>query len=81
MLFNYDISLDNLYVYYNKTSVVNISNNAFWYTWTKHIDIHHYYIRKLVESGAAIINHVSIENQLVDIIINAIDGQKFVTNP
>ncbi|KAI3450426.1 hypothetical protein Pfo_007091 [Paulownia fortunei] len=77
ILADYGIVQTLVNVFCNNLSAINISKNAVQYSRTKHIDIRHYFIRELVDSGSVIINHVTIENQLADIFTKAIDAQRF----
>lgn len=51
--------------WYNLSSI-NISKNIIQYSRTKHIDIQHHFIRKLLEEKKISFEHVKTEKQLVD---------------
>ena len=61
MLEDYGIFQDTLVVYCDNTSAINISKNLVQHSRTKHIDIRHHFIRKLVENKTIIIEHVATE--------------------
>ena len=77
MLADYDIVQDTLVVYCDNTSAINISKNPVQHSRTKHIDIHHHFIRELVENKTVVIEHVATKNQLVDIFRKAVDLSRF----
>lgn len=45
----YDVIRDVMILYFDNMSAINISKKHVLYTRTKHIDIHHHFIRELVE--------------------------------
>ena len=51
LLHDYGIYQEHLTIYCNNTSVINISKNPVQHSRTKHIEIHHHFIRELVEDG------------------------------
>ena len=77
MLVDYCIVQDTLVVYCDKTSAINISKNPVQHYRTKHIDIHHHFIRELVENKTIVIEHVATENQLTNIFTKALDTSRF----
>lgn len=56
-------------MYYDNTSVINISKNHIQHSHSKRIDIRHHFIRYLVENKIINIEQVSTENQLADLFI------------
>ena len=79
MLADYGISQDTLIVYCDNTSVINISKNLVQHSRTKHIDIKHHFIRKLVENKYVVIEHIATDMQLADIFTKALDASRFVS--
>ena len=77
MLEDYGISQDGLMVFCDNTIAINISKNPIQHSRTKHIDIHHHFIRKLVENKIVILEYVTIEKQLADIFAKALDAVHF----
>ncbi|KAG9447535.1 hypothetical protein H6P81_013663 [Aristolochia fimbriata] len=77
MLSYYGVNSKVMTVYCDNTSAINISKNPVQHSRTKHIDIHHHFIRELVEEGQVILEHVSTENQLADIFTKSLDAKKF----
>ena len=78
MLEDYGIIQNTLIVYCDNTSAINISKNHVPHYRTKHIDIHHYFIRELVENKSVVIEHVATDMQLVDIFTKALDASRFI---
>ena len=48
-------------------NAINISKNPVQHSQTKHIHIHHHFIRSLVEDKVIEVKHIPIEHQLADI--------------
>lgn len=69
MLQDYGFPPETLIMYCDNISVIHISKNMVQHSRTKHIDIRHHYIRELVESEKLMINHVTTEHQLADILL------------
>ena len=64
-------------LYCDNTSAINISKNLVQYFRTKNIDIHHHFIRDLVENKTTFLEHVEIEKQLGNIFTKTLDFVKF----
>ena len=77
MLADYGIVLDSFSVFYDNTSAINISKNLEQHSKTKNTDIHHHFIRDLVESNVLLLESVETEKQLEDIFTKALDFVRF----
>ena len=77
MLADYRIILESFTVFCDNTSAINVSKNPVQHSRTKHIDIHHHFIRDLVDSNVLILEFVEIEKQLDNIFTKALDFVKF----
>ena len=77
MLDDYGIELDSFFVFCDSTSAINISKNQVQHSRTKHIDICHHFIRKLVESNVLICDFVETEKQLTNILAKTLDFVRF----
>ena len=58
-------------------SAIKLANNLVSHTRTKHIDIHHYFLRDYEAKGDIEIRHVSTEKQLADIFTKPLDESRF----
>jgi hypothetical protein len=58
-------------------SVVKLTNNLVQYARTKHIDIHHHFIRDQQQKGDICIENVGTEDQLADIFTKSLDEKRF----
>ena len=67
MLADYGMVQDTLTMFCDNTSAINISKNYVQHSKTKHIDIHHHFIRDLVESKIVSLEYIYIEKQLANI--------------
>lgn len=77
MLEEYNVQQDAMTLYCDNLSAINISKNPIQHNKTKHIDIHHHFIKDLVEDKIVILEHVAIEKQLTDIFTKALDANQF----
>ncbi|KAH9801648.1 hypothetical protein KPL71_001103 [Citrus sinensis] len=77
MLVDYGMVQDTLTVFCDNTSAINISKNPVQHSRTKHIDIHHQFIRDLEESKTVSLEYIDIEKQLADIFTKALDSKRF----
>ena len=77
MLVDYGMVQDTLTVFCDNTSAINISKNPVQHSRTKHIDIHHQFIRDLEECKTVSLEYIDIEKQLADIFTKALDSKRF----
>ncbi|MCH83694.1 gag-pol polyprotein [Trifolium medium] len=77
MLREYNVEQDVMTLYCANLSAINISKNPIQHSRTKHIDIHHHFIRELMEDNIVTLEHVAIEKQLEDIFTKALDAIQF----
>jgi hypothetical protein len=77
MLTEYNVTQDIMTLYYDNLSAINISKDPIQHRRTKHIDIHHHFIRELVEEKIIALKHVTTEMQLDDIFTKALDTNQF----
>lgn len=64
-------------VFYDNKSAIDISKNHVQHSRTKHIDIRYHFIRDLVEEKVLILEHISTDHQLADILIKSLDPTRF----
>jgi hypothetical protein len=79
MLKEYDVEQDVITLYCDNLSAINISKNLVQHSKTKHIDIHHHFIRDLVENKIVTLEHVGTKEQVADIFTKALDAMQFET--
>ena len=58
-------------------SAIKLANKPISHSRTKHIDIHHHFLRDHETKGDIIIHHVSTEKQLADIFTKPLDESRF----
>ena len=49
-LVDFGLSYQSVPIFYDNTSIINLTKNPIQYSRTKHIDIKHYFIRELVQN-------------------------------
>ena len=79
LLSDYEISQDNMVVYCDNFSTINISKNLVQHSKIKHIEIRYHFIRDLVERKIVALKYIPIECQNVDIFTKPLDRSKFET--
>lgn len=77
MLSDYGMSLEVLTMYCDNLSVMCLSKNLVQHSSTKHINIHHHFIKELIENNKLVISHIYTEKQLADILTKALDISRF----
>ena len=58
-------------------SAIKLTNNLVQHGRTKHIDVHHYFIRDHQQKGDISIESVGTEDQLADIFTKPLDEKRF----
>lgn len=73
MLKEYNVEQYVMTLYCDNMSAINISNNPIQHSGTSHIEIHHHFIRDLVEEKVVNLEHIATDQQLADIFIKPLD--------
>jgi hypothetical protein len=66
-LLDYGVVLDKVPLLCDNKSVVKLANNPVQHTRSKHIDIHHHFLRDHVAKGGISLENVGTDDQLADI--------------
>ena len=74
---DYGIKVKNVPLYFDNESAINFSHNPVRQPKTKHIQIHHHFLRDHVLKGDISIDHANIEDQLADIFTKPLDEKRF----
>ena len=77
MLKDYGLNQDEMTLFCDNTSAINISKNPVQHSRTKHIDIRHHFIRELVEDKLINLEYIQTERQLADILTKPLDSTRF----
>ena len=72
------MSLNNIPVFCDNTSVINITKNPVQHSRTKHIEIRHHFIRDHVLKNDISIEFVDSLNQIADIFTKPLNEAQFV---
>ncbi|GKD07676.1 hypothetical protein Tco_1187361 [Tanacetum coccineum] len=67
-LINYDIRLDDVLIMCDNKGAIDLSKNPVQHSRTKHIEIHHHFLRNNVQKGNIFIEKVSSEDNIADIL-------------
>ena len=77
MLKNYEIEQGTMNIRRDNSHATNISNNHILHSHTKYIEIHHHFIRNLVEEKLVSLDFVPTKHQFVDILTRPLDYLRF----
>lgn len=75
MLKDYELNQSTMSLFVDNKGTIDISKNPVQHSRTKHINIKHHFIRKLVEVVS--LDYVKIEDQLTDILTKLLDLKHF----
>ncbi|GKB88426.1 hypothetical protein Tco_0960698 [Tanacetum coccineum] len=76
-LINYDIRLDYIPVMCDNEGAIDISKNPVQHSRTKHIKIHHHFLRDNVQKGNISIEKVPSEDNITDILTKPLKHEPF----
>jgi hypothetical protein len=76
-LLDYGVVLDKVPLLCDNESTVKIANNLVQHSCTKHIDIHHHFLRDHVAKNDISLEGVRTEDQLADIFTKPLDEATF----
>jgi hypothetical protein len=76
-LLDYGVVLEKIPLLCDNESVVKLANNLVQYSHTKHIDIHHHFLRDHIAKNDISLEDVRIEDQLEDIFTKPLDEAMF----
>ncbi|GJW52714.1 retrovirus-related pol polyprotein from transposon TNT 1-94 [Tanacetum coccineum] len=76
-LSDYGFAFNKIPMYYDNLSAIALCCNNVQHSWSKHIDIRHYFIREQVEKGVVELYFVMTDYQLADIFIKALPRERF----
>jgi hypothetical protein len=74
---DFGIKFKNVPLLCDNESVVKLTNNLVQHSRTKHIVVHHHFIRDNQQKGDICIENVGIKDQLVDIFTKPLDEKRF----
>ncbi|GKD00328.1 hypothetical protein Tco_1170602, partial [Tanacetum coccineum] len=76
-LVDYDKNLDDIPVLCDNKGAIDLSKNHVPHSRTKHIEIRHHFLRNNVQKGNILIQKVSSEDNIADILTNPIKREPF----
>ena len=77
LLYDYGICQEHLTIYCDNTSAINISKNPVQHARTKHREIRHHFIRKLVEDGTFTLEFIHTDDQKANLFTKPLDSKCF----
>jgi hypothetical protein len=72
----FDQVLDSTMIYCDNQIRVNLSENPVFHDMSKHIEIKHYFLRDKVQKGEVVLQYISIDENIVDILVNSLSKMK-----
>jgi hypothetical protein len=76
-LWDFGYNLSKVPLLCDNESAIHLADNPIEHSRTKHIDIRHHFLRDHQQRGDINIYHISIENQLADILTKPLDEKGF----
>jgi len=76
-LMDYGVKLENVPLYCDNTSAINLTKNPIQHSKPKHIEIRHHFIRDHIQKGDIEIMFVKTENQLTDLFTKPLARDRF----
>ncbi|GJU15342.1 hypothetical protein Tco_1143308 [Tanacetum coccineum] len=76
-LIDYDIRLDDVSIMCNNKGAIDLSKNPMQHSRTKHIEIHHHFLRDNVQKGNISIEKVSSEDNIAAILTKPLKREHF----
>jgi hypothetical protein len=73
----YGVHVGHVPLLCDNESAIQIANNPMQHSRTKHIEVHHHFIRDHVEKGDIDLKHVRTDKQLADIFTKPLDEKVF----
>lgn len=70
----------DIHMYCDNASAIKLSRNPVFHARTKHLEVHHHFIRERVLEQEINIQHVSTHDQAADILTKVLPRQKFEKN-
>ena len=79
-LSDFGLKIEQVQIFCDNTSAINIAKNPVQHKRTKHIDIRHHFLRDNVEKGLISMNFCTTEEQIADIFTKALAREHFERN-
>ncbi|GKE77029.1 hypothetical protein Tco_1543149 [Tanacetum coccineum] len=76
-LIDYDIRLDNIPIMCDNKGAIDLSKNPIQHSRTKHIEIHHHFLRDNVQKGNISIEKVASKDNIADIFTKPLKREVF----
>ena len=73
----FDFRLDVTCIFCDNQSCMKFSENLVFHDKSKHIEIKFHYIRDMVHRGAVKLQHMAMDEQIVDVLTNPLSRMKF----
>ena len=73
----FNLELDITMILCDNQSCIKMTENPVFHDRLKHIEIRYFYIRDMIQKGAIKIQYVSIDEQVVDVLMKPLSRVKF----
>jgi hypothetical protein len=73
-----DQVLDSTVIYCDDQSSVKLSENPMFHDRSKHIEIKHYFLRDKVQRGEVVLQYISTDEQIADILVKPLSKMKIL---
>ena len=72
------ITIENIDIFTDSNSAIELAKNPIYHARTKHVDIRYHYVRECVQNQSTRLNWTSIEAQLADGLTKAVPNDKWL---
>jgi len=77
-LLDYDLKLGCVSIKCDNTSAINLTKNQVLHSRTKHIEIHHHFLKDHVEKKDVTFEYINTKSQLADIFTKHLPSESFL---
>lgn len=67
-----------LLLYCDNQSAIQLAENSVFHAQTKHVEVHHHFVREKVIHGAIAMKPIKIKDQVVEIFTKSLNSSKFM---
>lgn len=73
----FDVKFDNVPIFCDSTSAINLSKNPIQHSRSKHIEIRHHFLRDHTQKGDIYLEYIKTNKQLADIFTKPLNEEQF----
>ena len=66
-----------IFLWVNNQSAIALAENPIFHACSKHIEVHHHWVREKIEDGTIKLEYIPMANQIADIFTKPLNSEKF----